>query len=137
MSIMERLKPVTFCTKKENNLQQILHAIDTDNILASQTDKDCCQSTAIQLLQHKLIETNNLLSRLTDKDCCLKTDVMIPPDQLLASYAEYPQIIVNTQYIIDNCHFEYDFKTPKNKKHYTANARTDIELLTGLAYAGM
>lgn len=58
-------------------------------------------------------------------------------EDLIAKFSDYPQIIENTQAIINQCHFEYDFSTPKNKKHYTTNKEEDIKLLTKLAYEGM
>lgn len=109
LSKMVIFQPVTFRTKKEFNLHKILRAIDA----------------------------NIVLSKLTESDYCLTSEVMIPLDQLTAKYNDYPQIIENTKAILDACNFEYDFKTPKNKQHFTANKETDIELLTKLAYEGM
>lgn len=103
------LQPVTFRTKREYNLHRILRAIDL----------------------------NLILSRLSVDDYCKDTEVMIPVETLLSCYAEYPQIIVNTQKIIEQCHFEFDFKTPKNKKFYTNNQKDDMTLLTTLAQQGL
>ena len=103
------LQPVTFRTKREYNLHRILRAIDM----------------------------NLILSRLTPDDYCSQTEVMVPLKTLLACYAEYPQIILNTEKIIANCHFEFDFKTPKNKKFYTNNRKDDMNLLTTLAKQGL
>jgi DNA-directed DNA polymerase III PolC len=103
------LQPVTFRTKKEFNLHKILRAIDT----------------------------NLILSRLTEEDYCKTSEVMQPLDELLAKYKEYPEIVANTEKIIQECHFEFDFKTPKNKKYYTNNRETDIALLTTLAFQGL
>ena len=103
------LQPVTFRTKREYNLHRILRAIDM----------------------------NLILSRLTPDDYCNQTEVMVPLQTLLACYAEYPQIILNTEKIVANCHFEFDFKTPKNKKFYTNNRKDDMNLLTTLAKQGL
>lgn len=103
------LQPVTFRTKKEYNLHRILRAIDR----------------------------NVILSRLETGDTCSTCDKMMPLDELLEFYKEYPQIIQNTQKIIDSCNFSYDFQTPKNKKYYTNNRKSDIDLLTSLAKQGL
>ena len=103
------LQPVTFRTKKEFNLHKILRAIDT----------------------------NLILSRLTEEDYCKTSEVMQPLEELLAKYKEYPEIVANTEKIIQECHFEFDFKTPKNKKYYTNNRETDMALLTTLAFQGL
>jgi error-prone DNA polymerase len=103
------LQPVTFRSKKEFNLHKILRAIDT----------------------------NIILSKLTDADYCETSETMIPLDQLLEKFVDYPQIIRNTERVIAECNFEFDFNTPRNKKHYTENSKSDIELLTTLAQEGM
>jgi DNA polymerase-3 subunit alpha/error-prone DNA polymerase len=102
-------QPVTFRTKKEFNLHKILRAIDL----------------------------NCIGSKLNETDYCKVSEIMIPLDALIEKYSTYPQILQNTQAIIDECNFEYDFNTPKNKKYYTSNKQDDIALLTQLAYEGM
>lgn len=103
------LQPVTFRTKREYNLHRILRAIDM----------------------------NLILSRLTSDDYCSQTEVMVPLETLLSCFSEYPQIILNTEKIVANCHFEFDFTTPKNKKFYTNNRKDDMNLLTTLAKQGL
>lgn len=103
------LQSVTFRTKREFNLHKILRAIDT----------------------------NVILSKLTVDDYCKTSEVMIPLEELLVKFEEYPQIIANTQKLMDQCHFEFDFKTPKNKKYYSGSAESDIQLLTRLAQEGL
>ncbi|WP_447950824.1 DNA polymerase III subunit alpha [Chryseobacterium koreense] len=102
-------QPVTFRTKKEYNLHRILRAIDN----------------------------NTLISKLEEKDVCQKSEVMKPVFELLKPFKNYPQIIENTERIIAGCHFEFDFSTPKNKKHFTGTKEEDEELLRQLAYEGL
>ncbi|ASO06906.1 DNA polymerase III subunit alpha [Arenibacter algicola] len=103
------LQSVTYRTKEEFNLHKILRAIDL-NIIGT---------------------------KLTEADHCKISEVMLPVDNLIAKFSDYPIIIQNTKEIIAQCDFQYDFGTPKNKKHYTANKQDDIALLTKLAYEGM
>ncbi|MFE3870468.1 DNA polymerase III subunit alpha [Flavobacterium sp. ZS1P70] len=103
------LQSVTFRTKREFNLHKILRAIDT----------------------------NVILSRLTVDDCCKTSEVMIPLKELLSKFEEYPQIISNTEKLIEECHFEFDFKTPKNKKFFSGSRESDMQLLTKLAQEGV
>lgn len=109
ISRMVVLQPVSFRTKKEYNLHRILRAIDT----------------------------NIILSKLSEDDCCSSSDTMIPMADLLDRYRGYPTIIENTERLSAGCHFEYDFKTPKNKKYYTNDRFGDIKLLTRLAHQGL
>lgn len=55
---------------------------------------------------------------------------------LLEKYKYYPQIIQNTRYIVEASSFEFDFKTPKNKK-FTESKENDFLLLKQLAYEGL
>ena len=108
ISKMVILQPVTFRTKKEYNLHKVLRAIDT----------------------------NIILSKLTEADYCKASDLMKPAESLLPFYEKYPEIISNTQRIIDDCDFQYDFAAKKNKKFYTENRQKDLEKLTELAWEG-
>jgi len=103
------LHPVTFRTKKEFNLHKILRAIDT----------------------------NIILSKLTSGDYCKTSEVMIPLDDLLLKYFEYPEIIKNTARLVEDCNFEFSFNTPRNKKFYTKSKCGDKLLLENLAQEGL
>jgi DNA-directed DNA polymerase III PolC len=101
--------PVTFRIKKEFNLHKILRAIDT----------------------------NIILSKLTTDDYCKTTEMMLPVDELLIKYREYPGIIKNTERLIEECNFEFSFNTPRNKKFYTKSKYGDKLLLENLAHEGL
>lgn len=103
------LQPVTVSSKTEHNLHRILRAIDE----------------------------NVILSKLTEDDFCRVDERMKPLNELLKTYQDYPQIISNTFKVMESCSFEFDFRSPKNKKHYTANKEGDMKLLRGLAHAGL
>jgi DNA-directed DNA polymerase III PolC len=103
------LQPVTFKSKTDFNLHRILRAIDL----------------------------NVILTKLTESDVCGQHEVMKPKAELLQCYKDYPQIIANTAFVVENCSFSFDFKTPKNKKHYTGTKKDDLNLLTRLAYDGL
>lgn len=103
------LHPVTFRNKKEYNLHKILRAIDL-NILGS---------------------------RLSPNDYCSNLETMLPLSELLEKYADYPSIIQNTQKIIDQCNFEYEFGIPRNKKYFTNSREEDMQRLRTLAQEGM
>ena len=102
------LQPVTFTTKREYKLHQILRAIDR----------------------------NTLVTKLEENDICGQNEKLISKDELLKNYRHYPQIIENTQQLLEQCHFHFDYKTPKNKKNFTESKDSDIKLLKKLAYKG-
>jgi len=103
------LQPVTFKGKAEYNLHRILRAIDL----------------------------NTLGSKLTPEDYCAASEILAPLEALIAKYSQYSRILQNTYTLMEGCHFEYEFKVPRNKKHYTAGRETDLKLLTSLAYQGL
>lgn len=102
------LQPVTFKTKREYTLHKILRAIDR----------------------------NTLVTKLDENDICGQNEKLIPTDELLRKYQHYPQIIENTKHLLEQCHFDFDYKTPKNKKNFTKSKDSDIKLLKELAYKG-
>ena len=103
------LQPVTFRVKKEFNLHKILRAIDT----------------------------NIILSKLTPEDYCKTTEVMIPLDELILKYKDFPDIIKNTERVIEDCNFEFEFNISRNKKYYTESKYGDKLLLESLAQRGL
>ena len=102
------LQPVTFTTKREYKLHKILRAIDR----------------------------NTLVTKLEENDICGQNEKLISIDELLKNYRHYPQIIENTQQLLEQCHFHFDYKIPKNKKNFTESKDSDIKLLKKLAYKG-
>ncbi|MDR2270452.1 MAG: DNA polymerase III subunit alpha [Sphingobacterium sp.] len=103
------LQPITFSTKKEYNLHRILRSIDN----------------------------NVLLSKLSENEVCGKSEYFRSPQTILDCYQHYPEIIENTMEMLSQCSFEFEFSTPRNKKHYTGTKVDDLKLLTRLAYAGL
>ncbi|NEW77875.1 MAG: DNA polymerase III subunit alpha [Gelidibacter sp.] len=87
----------------------------------------------------RAINNNVLLSKLPKSEQGEVTDVMISEKALKDIFEEYPQIIENTQRILDNCHISFDFSknAPKNQKTYSNNKELDFKLLKKLAYDGL
>ncbi len=103
------LHPVTIGSKKEHNLHRVLRAIDG----------------------------NTLLSKLNTDDYCSEGDKMLSVRELRAMFEQYPEIVDNTEKLVAGCSFEFDFSVPRNKKCFTENTESDLELLTRLAFQGM
>ena len=109
ISRMTVLQSVTFSNETEYGLHRVLRAIDL-NILGT---------------------------KLTASDYCRADEMMAAPEKIVVRFAQYPKILENTLSIVNQCGFEYEFGVPRNKKHYTANRQTDLELLTSLAQQGL
>ncbi len=102
-------QPVTVSSQKEFNLHKILRAI----------------------------ELNTLISKLNDKDCCKSNERFKTLSQLKDDFKFHPQLIENTENLLKQCSFEFDFNEVKNKKSFTNSKEEDVELLKKLAYSGL
>jgi DNA polymerase-3 subunit alpha len=103
------LMPVTFASSEEHELHRHLRAIGK----------------------------NTLLSKVADDDMASPKEQFIPPDFIPVLYSDYPQIMKNTERLLDECSVEMDFDTVKNKRIFTSSRYDDRLLLEKLALDGM
>ncbi|MBN4052155.1 DNA polymerase III subunit alpha [Sphingobacteriaceae bacterium AH-315-L07] len=106
------LQPVSFRNKTDFNAHRLLRAIDN----------------------------NTLLSKLPKVEEGLPTEILSTEDKLKATFKEYPEIINNTQQLLDNCniHFEFGADQPhKNQATYTNDKKLDYRLMKKLCYDGL
>jgi len=85
----------------------------------------------------RAVDHNILLSQLTPSQTAGTDEYMISRKHLMAKFDDFQAIVKNTEKIIDDCHFDFDFKSIKNKKSYTGSIYDDKLLLEKLAYDGM
>ena len=85
----------------------------------------------------RAVNENLLLSQLQKHQYAGTDEYILPYKKLMAMYEDYPHIIQNTEFIMKNCEFKFDFKAIKNKKTYTGNAYDDKLLLEKLTLDGM
>lgn len=97
------LHPLTFVKKSHFNAHRLLRAIDT----------------------------NTILSKLPVTEQAPEDEKALPKNQLYSCFAEHPQIIKNTEYILNDCNvtFEYGKLANKNLKYFTSSVGEDMELL--------
>lgn len=103
------LQPVTFQDADHYELHRILRAIDQ----------------------------NILISQLQEHTTARQDEQFLPPAVLFDSFEQYPHIINNTVRVMNACQINFNFKTPRNKKHFTNSETDDHALLRQLAYEGM
>lgn len=84
----------------------------------------------------RAIDHNVLLSRLPLEACAHPDEILLPPERVKAAFALYPQLIANTERLMDECGIDFDGKV-KNKRCFTGNVYDDRELLRKLAFDGM
>ena len=85
----------------------------------------------------RAIHKNTLISKLTVHDVAAADETMRTPDDLRKQFADYPQLIINTEKLLDDCSIDFDFKTVKNKQVFTDSRYSDKMLLEKLAIDGM
>ena len=100
--------PVTFFSKDEYELHQILVAIDH----------------------------NTLLSKVELKDTAHPHEIMIRPRHLKKYYEMYPLLLANLEKLAAACTIDMDYKERKNKKAFSGSKINDKELLASLATEG-
>lgn len=86
--------------------------------------------------QLRAISHNILLSQLKPHQAGSREEVLLSQPELISRYSSFPQIIINTGKLLQQCSFDFDFTTVKNKKTYTGNHYDDRLLLEKLAMDG-
>lgn len=84
----------------------------------------------------RAVAGNTLLSKLQAADVAAKTEVFLTTEQINYARERFPEIAKQTDALLYQCSFDFDFKATKNKKLFSASAADDLQLLTKLAYDG-
>jgi len=103
------LQPLTFTSKRGHNLHRLLRAIDL-NVLLSK----------LPASQHEAAE-----------------QAFMPPGQLSQHFEDYPQILQNTEKLLEACSFEVDFEQNRTRQTYTGGKYEDMLLLEKLVFDGL
>lgn len=106
------LHPVSFRDKRDFNTHRLLRAIDT----------------------------NTLLSKLPESEQGSPDEKMGTAAALQKAYSDFPNIIKNTQRILDSCSIFFDFskdKPPQNLKTVEGSATKDYKKLLALCNKGL
>jgi len=85
----------------------------------------------------RTVDNNILLSQLTPEMLADESEKIMPVNDLLEYYRDYPQIIKNTEKLTEECEIDFDYKSFKNKRTFTGNVTDDKTLLRKLAYDGL
>jgi len=105
------MQPVTFANKVHYNAHRLLRSIDK----------------------------NIILSKLESNEQTSPQEVMPLKNELYNTFSQYPEIIANTEFILDCCsiHFDYGKMSNKNLAHFTDSFSNDIQLLRKESYDGI
>ena len=62
----------------------------------------------------RAIDNNTLLSKLTPSQLASPKEKLLPPDFLCIAYEDHPQIIKNTERLVEECDIDFNYNTVKN-----------------------
>lgn len=88
----------------------------------------------------RAIANNTILSRLPKTEEGLPIHMMMPEEELLQVYEDFPAIISNTRKILEESSFHLEFGEDiphKNQSTYTGDEETDFELIQKLCEDGI
>ena len=87
----------------------------------------------------RAIGNNTLLSKLPKNEQGQDTNVMLPYNTLCETYDQFPELIKNTNRLLEHCTIDFDFSQtiPNNQRSYTNNEALDYRLLEKLTYQGL
>ncbi len=88
---------------------------------------------------HKLlrcIDLNIVIGKLDSAHCAKASEYMYTPEELYAIYEAYPEIIENTQGILDSCSIQLHDTSLNNRQTFTGSRSGDMKLLSKLARNG-
>lgn len=85
----------------------------------------------------RAIDNNILISKLTAEQQAEANEHFLDYDSLIKHYQYYPQIIRNTEKLLDDCSIDFDYNSIKNKQSFTGCRYDDKILMEKLAYDGM
>lgn len=100
--------PVTFANKMDFNIHRLLRAIDL----------------------------STLLSKLPKHQEALPDEIMMPEDELIQQFKEFPELIRTTKHVLDSSTINFELGTDKNKKHITGSSESDWDLLLTRSWEG-
>lgn len=87
----------------------------------------------------RAVDTNVLLSRLNPGAHGTDDEILLTKTEAIASYANWKVLLDNTETILNHCSVSFEFGklAHKNKKYFTGNAYSDIELLRSECAQGL
>jgi DNA-directed DNA polymerase III PolC len=84
----------------------------------------------------RAIANNTLLSKLHPEQQAHDDEYMIPVQELCQRFERYPELIKNTNELIDQCSIECNPGEDKNKKFYTGTLEEDLRFLRAETLTG-
>ena len=85
----------------------------------------------------RAVANNTLLSKVAQEELASVTEVLITEEELSKQFAGYPEIIRNTQELLEPCRIAFDYHESKNKQTFSGSRLLDKDILRRETYRGM
>jgi len=85
----------------------------------------------------RAIDRNCLLSQLQSNDYAHASEKLPTETQLRKAFSNAEFLVDNAKNLLNKCSIQFDFKSVKNKKHFTQSVEDDQKMLRRLAYEGI
>jgi len=93
---------------------------------------------SFELHKHlRAIDRNCLLSQLQSNDFAHASEKLPTETQLRKAFSNAEFLVDNAKNLLNKCSIGFDFKSVKNKKHFTQSVEEDHQMLRRLAYEGI
>ncbi len=80
---------------------------------------------------------NTLLSKVPPEVNCRPDEIMTTEAEVRRRYEDFPQLIRNTETLLDQCSIAFDFHVSKNKRTFSGSALIDQRLLERETWKGV
>lgn len=92
----------------------------------------------LELHRHlRAIGTNKLLSQLPPEEVAGEDEYLLPEQEIISRFRSFPDILKNSAFLSQECHYHFDFEKIKNKESYTGSRYDDRLLLEKLVSDGL
>lgn len=126
------IKPADLLRLNSSEWRNHLHKLVLLNTVTFRNKKDF---NAHRLL--RAIDNNTLLSKLPTQEQALPDEVMRTQSALKTIYHDYPQLIYNTEKLLEQCFIDFEFGKNKNKRFFSGSIKKDYHKLMGYCYDGL
>jgi DNA polymerase III alpha subunit len=116
-------------------LSSLRHQLDKLVMLSTVTFENQRDFNTHRLLRS--IDKNLLLSKLPKTEEGDARHVLLSKKKLLEYYTDFPEIVRNTEAMLEPCDMDFEFQSNKNKQVFSGSRQDDIELLRSEAEKGL
>lgn len=138
ISNLHRLRQNEYIGIRHHQRFKLMNINNFRNKLIALSPATFIKNNDYELHRHlRAIDNNLLLSMLQPHHVCDNDEILISRQTMLQRFEGFEFLVYQSELLTKDFQLNFDFKTVKNKKHYSNSSADDIDLLRKLAYEGM